>query len=163
MNIISFGNTTINGLNGTGTVTGRYQTGTLTVGIGNGSGTFSGTMQNGATVWPFVKMGTGTQVLSGPNITYTVATTLTQGTLNLTNAPNFASAVTMDSSNLVDLQLGSTGSTSWTLGSQLNGGSTNAIIEKVGPGTVVLSPAGNSSFVGSSSAALTVTGGAVPQ
>jgi autotransporter-associated beta strand protein len=161
MNIINFGNTTINALNGSGTVKGRNAVGTLTVGIGNGSGTFSGAMQNGATVWPFVKSGTGTQTLSGANITYTGATTLSNGTLNLTNAPNFGSAVTMNASNLVDLQLASTGSSTWTLNCQLNGGSTNAIIEKVGPGTLVLNPATGSTFVGSSNAALTVTAGAL--
>jgi autotransporter-associated beta strand protein len=158
---IQFSPTTIAGLNGVGTVDCVSGAGTLTVGKGDTSGTFTGTLKNNGNTLSFVKTGTGTQVLSGGNIGTIGATTLTQGVLNLTNAPNFASAVTMNASNLVDLQLASTGSSTWTFGRQINGGGTNAIIEAVGPGTVVLNPASGSTFVGSSSAALTITAGSL--
>jgi fibronectin-binding autotransporter adhesin len=161
LQLISFGATTINALNGNGTVQCRNSTTSLTVGIGNGSGTFSGTMQNYQQPWTLVKTGTGTEELSGGNIVYTGATTLTQGTLRLTNATGFASAITMDPSNTVDLQLNASSGTAWTFSQQINGGSTNSIIEKVGSGTVVLNPASGSTFQGSGTGALTVTAGAL--
>ena len=158
---IQFVTTSIAGLNGAGTVDDVSGAATLSVGAGNASGTFSGTLKNNGNTLSFTKTGNGTQVLSGGNIGTLGPTTLTQGTLNLTNAPNFTGALTMNAANTVDLQLGSTGSSSWTLGQQINGGSTNAIIEKIGPGTVVLSPSAGSTFVGSSTAALTVTQGSL--
>jgi fibronectin-binding autotransporter adhesin len=156
---IQFASAAIAALNGTGLVDDVSSAATLSLGAGNASGSFTGTMKNNGATLSFTKTGTGTQVLSGGNIGILGPTTLTQGTLNLTNAPNFASTVTMNASNTVDLQLGSTGSSTWTFGRQILTGGANSIIEKVGPGTVLLNPAASSTFVGSSTAALTVTAG----
>jgi autotransporter-associated beta strand protein len=152
---------TYGALNGNGTVHARSTPCTFVLGKSNVSGSFSGVINNNNSTTSLTKVGTATQALTGAGIVYTGATTLNQGTLNLTNATGFASTVTMSTSNTVDLQLASTGSSLWTFNRQILGGSTSAIIEAVGPGTVVLNPASGSTFVGSSTSAITVTAGSL--
>ena len=133
---------------------------TLYVGKSDGSGSFSGTMRSNGGALSFTKMGMGTQELAGANIIYTGATTISQGTLRLTNASGFASSVSFDPANAVTLQLNAPAAgDSWTYNSQIDGGSSNARIEKIGAGNVILAPAAGSSFIGSATAALTVTAG----
>ena len=74
---------TINGLSGAGAVDGTSGTPTLTLGDNNATGNnFSGIIRNAAGTLAVTKIGTGTQILSGPN-TYTGGTTLNQGTLTV--------------------------------------------------------------------------------
>lgn len=155
------GSLTVNALNGAGTVQAvNFGASTLIVGQNSGSGSFSGTMQSAGQTLSLTKNGTGAQELSGANIKYTGTTTLTQGTLKLTKASGFASTVGVSALNTATLQLDSPlAADSWTFNRQINGGSTSAMIEKTGSGTVILSPAASSSFVGSATGALTVTGG----
>lgn len=83
-------------LNGTGVVTDGSAGGSsaLTVGAGGGGGSFSGVIQDGAgAVNALNKTGAGTQTLSGASTYGTAAvaiTTVTQGTLNLTNTSGSA-------------------------------------------------------------------------
>ncbi len=153
---VVWGDETIDALNGSGTAAIIYNGGTtflaggsmLTVGAGNGSGTFSGTMNSGG--FTFGKTGTGTEELSGTGIGYTGATTLTNGTLLLTKTSNFASAITMNASNTVTLQLNSVLATdAWTLGTVVSGGSGSASVQKVGLGTVTLT--GSNTYTGNTS------------
>ncbi|MEI6515714.1 MAG: autotransporter-associated beta strand repeat-containing protein, partial [bacterium] len=71
-------NETINALTGSGTVKGYNNT--ITFGGGNGSGLFSGTMTSGSGNLGIVKIGSGTQTLTG-NSSYTLGTTISGGTL----------------------------------------------------------------------------------
>ena len=95
-------NETINGLTGSGTVDGISGSPTLTIGDADATGnTFSGVLKNTAGALALTKIGAGMQTLSGSN-TYTGATTLAAGTLNLSN--QFAaqnSTVTMNGGALV--------------------------------------------------------------
>ena len=81
------GSVKVDALNGAGTVTsGWLGTGSITVGINNGSGTFSGVigdfdLASGHT-GSIIKVGTGTQSLSGAN-TFTRGVTLNAGQLNI--------------------------------------------------------------------------------
>ncbi len=75
---------TINGLSGSGTITDSSSTAvTLTVGAGNASGTFAGVIQNGNGTVGLSKTGSGTQSLSGTSNSYTGATTVSAGTLEV--------------------------------------------------------------------------------
>ncbi len=98
---------TMNGLSGTGVVVGNFaatSTRTLSVGNNNGSGSFSGGIYNGDNdTLSFVKNGTGTQTLSGPNY-YTGSTTVTAGTLALT--PLYTTPVINSVTNSSALTLG---------------------------------------------------------
>ena len=77
---------TVNGLDGTGTVTSSVAGATtLTVGAGNRSGSFSGVIQDGAGTVALTKTGTATQTLTGNN-TYSGTTTIGQGTLQVGSA-----------------------------------------------------------------------------
>ena len=71
-------NAVVKSLNGTGIV---RSTGTLTVGANDGSGTFSGTIEAGASGGSLVKIGSGTQTLSGGSNSYTGLTRVDNGTL----------------------------------------------------------------------------------
>ncbi len=82
------------GLSGAGAVINSFTANTITLGAADGSGTFTGAFQNGGnavtgtgggggSVLSLIKMGTGTQVLSGTGISYTGATTINGGTLVL--------------------------------------------------------------------------------
>ena len=80
------GNIRIDALTGAGTVrNGYFGQGSLTLGVDNGSGTFSGALAdstNPNSPLILVKMGMGTQTLSGIN-SYTGSTTISGGTLAL--------------------------------------------------------------------------------
>ena len=94
---------TIDALSGSGNV--LLGTGTLTVGNSNGSATFAGGISetgsaaNGA----LVKVGTGTQVLSGVN-TYTNSTRIQGGTLQIATSNNLGSG-NIQISNGAELQV----------------------------------------------------------
>jgi len=95
---------TIDGLNGSGTVSnnsgGGAATTPLSLGNNGGDGSFSGTLQNGsgADIVSIIKNGAGTQILGGNNLTYTGATTVNGGTLQIDGTKTGAGAVTVKSS-----------------------------------------------------------------
>ena len=78
---------TIDALTGSGSV--LLGTGALTVGANNGSGTFTGTISEAGSVTAgsLIKVGSGTQTLTGNN-TYTNATRIHDGTLQINNSNN---------------------------------------------------------------------------
>jgi autotransporter-associated beta strand protein len=78
---------TVDELNGAGTINkDTWDTApTLTIGVNNGTGTFSGAILNPKNSLAIVKQGTGTQTLSGGNITYKGGTTVSGGRLVLEN------------------------------------------------------------------------------
>jgi autotransporter-associated beta strand protein len=84
-------------LSGTGGLI-PYNAHTVQVGALNTSTTFAGSLyaQSGGSL-AFAKVGAGTQILGGANIKYGGATTVSAGTLMLSNATAFASAVTVSS------------------------------------------------------------------
>lgn len=75
------GSQTINGLNGSGTVTKGSGTHTISLGDNNANGNFTGTISSNMTL---AKIGTGTQSFGGAN-TYTGGTQVNNGTLLITN------------------------------------------------------------------------------
>jgi fibronectin-binding autotransporter adhesin len=82
-------NVQIDALTGAGTFTGGYAFGGVeTIGIANGSGSFSGSLQDTLTGSGYdlsiVKVGTGTETLSGAS-TYSGSTTVNDGTLAITS------------------------------------------------------------------------------
>lgn len=86
----------------------------------------------------FTKQGTGTQTLVGASIVYTGATTISGGTLRLTDTTAFASSIT----NNATLALNGT-TASWNFSREISG--TGSVV-KTGTGTVVLS--GTNSYAG---------------
>lgn len=81
------------------------------------------------TLLEFEKRGTGTQTLVGSRVTYTGDTTITGGTLRLTDTTAFASNIINNSS----LLLNSSGT--WTLGTTISG---TGALTKTGVGSVTL-------------------------
>ena len=71
----------INGLNGSGTVQNIVGGNTLTVGAGGATANFSGVIQNGSGTMSLIKIGSGTQTLSGSLSTYTGPTNVNAGIL----------------------------------------------------------------------------------
>jgi len=107
-------NTTINGLNGAGTVdnTASSGTATLTVGANGDNGTFTGNIQNSSSgILSLVKIGAGTETLSG--YTYSGNTVVAGGTLNLNTAGSLPSTPgNLIVSNLANLTINASGGTS---------------------------------------------------
>ena len=140
------------GYNGSGTIT-------WSIGALGTDTTFGGYFANYAMTTALTKVGSGKLTLTGAN-TYTGGTTINQGTLELVKATAFGSNVAFGATNVAKLQLSSPlAGDAWTFAKQLTGGSTNARLEKAGLGTLTLTPAASSSFVGSSTGALTVSEG----
>lgn len=89
------GTTTINGLNGNGTVS--YQNSAaagFSLGDNNADGTFTGIIQNTSGTLNVSKIGTGTQILSGAN-TYNGTTTVSAGTLIINGSIGSTNTVTV--------------------------------------------------------------------
>jgi autotransporter-associated beta strand protein/surface protein len=76
---------TVGSLAGTGTITSTVAGAVTLTHAGNSSTTFSGVIQNGSGTVALTKAGTGTLTLTGAN-TYTGATTISAGTLQLSTA-----------------------------------------------------------------------------
>ena len=128
---------TIDELSGSGVVTSSGGASTLTVGNNDGSADFTGIIQNGAGSIALIKTGLGTQTLSSTN-SYTGATTISAGNLQITGSLAAGSAV--------DVQSGGT----------LSGGSTvpgagtvNGAVTVEGGGIVAPSVLGGTLSVGS--------------
>ena len=159
-------NIKIDALSGAGTIEKTYVPAlTLSLGNNDGSATFSGvisqTIGGGGGTIAVTKNGSGKQTLSG-TMTYSGVTTINAGTLELQKPGSFASNIVMGTANSPTLQLSSPlGTDSWTLAQQISGGSASAKLEKTGLGTVIVNLSGSSSFVGTSSSALTVAAGAL--
>ncbi len=142
---------TFDGLGGGGTVNANAGSGSFVINANNSANdairSFTGTLSalNGMTLG-----GSGTQALSGANITYTGGTSLNNGTLKLTNTSGWASNVTIGASNSPTLQLNTNlAADSWTFSKTITGGSANATVSKTGPGTVILqSTAGANTYTG---------------
>ena len=97
---------------------------TLTL-TGSGSYSFNGFMRDsftGSGTLALVKSGTGTQTLSGANINYTGATTVSGGTLRLFNTNNYRSATTVNGG--ARLELAGTGNIAHLNSLRLNDGAT---------------------------------------
>jgi fibronectin-binding autotransporter adhesin len=102
----------INGLNSVGAsanaivTSGAAGSVTLTVGDGNANGSFGGIIQNGSGAVGLVKIGTGTQTLTGAN-TYTNGTTVHGGKLVFATANSFPTAgaplITVNSNATLDV------------------------------------------------------------
>ena len=156
----------IDALSGAGTIEKTYVPAlTLTIGNNDGSATFSGvisqTIGGGGGTIALTKNGSGKQTLSG-TLTYSGATTINAGTLELQKPSSFASNIALGAANSPTLQLSSPLVTdTWTLSQQISGGSASAKLEKTGLGTVIVNLSGGSSFVGTSGGALTVAAGAL--
>jgi autotransporter-associated beta strand protein len=90
----------IDALSGSGIVTDAGNVTPLVIGVNNGSGTFSGQIQNGGSgTMAVTKQGTGRQVLSGTN-TYTGATIVNNGTLEVDGSLGPGVAVTVNGGTL---------------------------------------------------------------
>ena len=102
-------NVRMDALTGSGSIdsSSGFTGGSFTFGVDDGSGDFSGELKSaGTNKFPFTKVGTGTQTLSGAN-TYTGATVVQAGILNLTGARTAAAGT---------FTVGNLASTTGTLG-----------------------------------------------
>ncbi|HEX7260242.1 MAG TPA: chitobiase/beta-hexosaminidase C-terminal domain-containing protein, partial [Luteolibacter sp.] len=127
------------------------------VGANNGDGVFTGVMKNTSGTLTFTKSGSGTQSLSGTGITYTGATTVNSGVLNLTNTTGFASTITMNGGTL-ELTNNDSFAT-WNFARIIAAGSGPGNVKIASSGAVTLS--GANTFTGTTiidSGILTVTG-----
>lgn len=155
---------TVDGLSGGGSIITNAGSYNLTINANNssneGNRVFSGIMVNPASALNLG--GTGTQEFSGANLNFSAGTNVNNGTLRLTKTTAWNSNVSLGASNSPTLQLNSPLlGDSWTFFKQITGGFSNAKIEKTGPGTAILAPASGSNFIGSTTGALTVTGGSL--
>ncbi|MGC4014082.1 MAG: autotransporter-associated beta strand repeat-containing protein [Luteolibacter sp.] len=143
LSYLAGGNETIAGLNGASTgVVGINSgvTNTLTVGAYNGSGTYSGIL-SGAANLGLTKIGSGTQILNGSAVnTYTAATKVSGGTLQLdfanlatpTNLISSSSALALNGGSL-SVKGKATGSTAQTF---------NGTTVTAGGGQILVTPNG---------------------
>ncbi len=104
--------TTINGLNGSGTVdTVAGGTPTLTIGANGDNGTFAGTIQNSAGTLTLAKVGAGTETLSG-GYSYSGNTVVAGGTLSLVTSGSLPSTpgslIVSNNANLAVIASGGT-------------------------------------------------------
>ena len=163
------GNSTIGGLNGAGVVStlwGGTNAGSITIGNGDGSGSFSGTLDGNGTnatdltqqggVLSVIKVGAGTQTLSGAN-TYSGTTTVNGGSLviqnlgGVSNNANLPGGKAFSTSKLdvasgatILVELGTTSLASTPGGLTLNGAGT---IRKNGTGTWWLGNSGGGTAI----------------
>ena len=131
-------------LSGSGYVVSDSRANGLTIGANNGSGSFSGVIGNGTGTLSLVKIGTGTETLTGAN-TYSGGTTVGKGALVL----NFAAAVA-PASNIL-LSTGAVAISGGTL--DVAGGSSGTPSQNLG----ALTANGGELAVTNSGAATTVT------
>ena len=151
-------------LSGTGGRITSVTNGTIEIGALNTDTAFSGIIEPIAGTISLGKVGTGRQTLAGTGIKHAGTTTISNGTLALSKTTAWVSNVVFGASNSPTLQLNSPlVADSWTFNRQITGGSAAAKIEKTGAGTVILTPAGSSSFNGSSTGALTASEGKLYQ
>ncbi|MFA6289537.1 MAG: autotransporter-associated beta strand repeat-containing protein [Opitutaceae bacterium] len=102
------GTQTINGLNGTGIVTyGHSNASTLVLGDNDANGDFSGVISTASTFndLSIVKIGTGTQRLTGSNSLYNKSTIVRGGTMEVTTLANGGSASSIGGSSNVAANL----------------------------------------------------------
>jgi autotransporter-associated beta strand protein len=131
-------NQAIGSLAGAGTVTNSGDSAAvLTAGADNTSTTFSGVIQNGVGATSLTKTGTGTLTLSGIN-TYTGATTINGGTLEVDGSIASSSLTTVSSGGMLT-GVGTVGAT------QINSGGVLAPGNAMSP-TGTLTVAGNLAF-----------------
>lgn len=96
---------------------------TLTMGAGDASGTFAGVVSDYGGVLSIVKIGAGTQTLSGAN-DYSGSTTVNAGTLVTTTASTGAGDYTVNNGATLDVQLAEPGETLQMNNLTLNSGCT---------------------------------------
>lgn len=152
--------TSLNGLNGDGTVDNKSGAGSYTLSVGNNgqTSTFDGVIQNTTGSLNLTKSGTGTLNLNGIN-TYSGNTTVSLGTLQFSsaNANNDASTVKISTSgatlelgfagtDTIDkLFIGNTQKPSGVYKSSTNPGPGIAIPQITGPGTLTVTTGTSSS------------------
>ena len=157
----------VDALTGSGTIKSGYGApgeypSTITFGVDNGGGTFSGVLANGSAAGNYVKMGSGTQILSGAN-SYTGATTVNAGVLqagvasvaNVSGAFGNNSAVTM--ANISGAALDITGFNT-QIGSLTGGGVTGG---NVTLGAATLTTGGNNASPAAYAGAISGSGGGI--
>ncbi len=172
------GNVTVNGVNATVglTTVGRLSSNvntTVTYQIGDNTANtpnFGGIIQNGSGTVAVTKVGSNTQILSGAN-TYTGATTVNGGSLQLTNTSNSTSFVVTGGSlvfnNAVTTIINATSATgSITNGSMVTNGTLNGLSLNINGGgtfTTALTLSANNISVGASTnGGVVVAGGSTP-
>ncbi|NCW88096.1 MAG: hypothetical protein EBV71_04335, partial [Chitinophagia bacterium] len=112
----------------------------FTFGVDGGSGNFQGSLKDESSSANFVKVGSGTQTLSGYN-TYTGTTTISGGTLQIGDGGNLGSLYSSSIINNAGLNFNR--SNDLTYAGTISG---SGIVTKLGGGTLTLS--GNNTYAG---------------
>jgi fibronectin-binding autotransporter adhesin len=128
-------NQSINGLAGSGTLDGVSGTPTLTLGNRNATNNFSGTLKNSNGALAIIKTGSGTETLSGSNITYSGGTTVNGGTLAYTSSVDGTIYSTSDITSNANVSFAGTGNAAVVFNSNLHGAGTFTI-DGPGGGTI---------------------------
>ena len=151
-------NVQIDALTGAGMFTGGFAFGGVeTIGIANGSGTFSGSLQDTLTGSGFylsmVKVGTGTETLSGAS-TYSGSTTVNNGTLAVTTTGALGSGpLAVNAANgITSIASFSNHQTISALSGSV-AGTGSAHVNVLGGGTLTVNQATGTAFAGSVSLA----------